>query len=128
MTLPYVDTAGVWDWSLYQGDTRMWTFSIIDGESPVDVSGATITMTVKKKRGATVEAVWTGSTTTGEITVNGLDNNVVNVHIPSTTSDPNTGTSSWPSGSLVYDVEFVESGRIVTYLTGTITVTREVSQ
>lgn len=122
MSLPLVDTAGVWNWYLYQGDTRVCTFSLEDpDENPIDVSGAVITMTIKKVRGANVPNVWVGSTTGGQITVSGTGGNIVTVTITSTSSD------DFANGSLVYDVEFVQNGITQTYVTGTITVTREVT-
>lgn len=124
MALPYVDTAGVWDWSLYQGDTRVWSFSLeLDDvtNTAVNVAAAEITMTVKKQRGATVPTLWTGNTTGGAIAVSGTDNNIVTITIPA------TNTAAFPTGALVYDVEFAEGSQVVTYLTGTIDVTREVT-
>lgn len=119
MPLPYVDTAGVWDLVAYQGDTREWSFTIVDNnDNPIDVSGATITMTIKRQRGANVAVVWEGSTTGGEIVVIGPDNNNVVVSLD----------GDYPAGSLVYDMEFVEGGRTITYLTGQFTVTTEVTQ
>lgn len=124
MALPYVDTAGVWDWSLYQGDTRVWSFSLeLDDvtNTAVNVAAAEITMSIKKQRGSTVTALWTGNTTGGAIAVSGADNNTVTVTIPA------TNTAAFPMGALVYDVEFVDGSQVVTYVTGTIDVTREVT-
>jgi len=119
MPLPYVDTAGVWDLVAYQGDTRVWSFTMVDNNSnPINVSGAVITMTIKRQRGGSVPAIWTGSTTGGEITVTGAGSNTVNVYLD----------GDYPAGSLVYDVEFVESGRTITYLTGQFVVTTEVTE
>jgi hypothetical protein len=78
-------------------------------------------MTVKKQRGATVPEIWKGTTTGGAIVVSGASSNIVTVTIPA------TNTAAFPSGALVYDVEFVEGSQVVTYLTGTITAGREVS-
>ena len=124
MALPYVDTAGVWDWSLDQGDTRVWSFALeLDDvtNTAINVASATITMAIKKQRGATVPTLWTGDTTGGEIVVSGTDNNTVTVTIPA------TNTAQFPMGALVYDVEFTEGAQVVTYLTGVIDVTREVT-
>lgn len=119
MPLPYVDTAGVWDLVAYQGDTRVWSFTMVDNnDNPINVSGATITMTIKRIRGANVATVWEGSTTGGEITVTGAGSNTVNVYLD----------GDYPAGSLVYDIEFVEGGRIITYLTGQFVVTTEVTE
>ena len=118
MSLPYVDTAGVWNLVAYQGDTRVWSFTMVDNsDNPIDVSGAVITMTIKRQRGATVPAIYTASTTDGDITVTGAGNNTVNVSLD----------GNYPAGALVYDVEFVESSRTITYLTGQFTVTTEVT-
>jgi hypothetical protein len=118
MPLPYVDTAGVWDLVAYQGDTRMWIFNIVDNDdNSIDLSGCTIVMTIKRQRGGNVPAIWTGSTTGGEITVTGVNNNTVNVYLD----------GDYPAGALVYDVEFAEGGRIITYLTGQFVVTTEVT-
>jgi hypothetical protein len=124
MALPYVDTAGVWDWSIYQGDTRVWSFSLELEDvtnTAINVASATITMAIKKQRGATVPTIWTGNTVGGEVTVTGAGNNTVTVTIPA------TNTAQFPMGALVYDVEFTEGSQVVTYLTGTIDVTREVT-
>lgn len=122
MALPYVDTAGVWDWSLYQGDTRVWSFGLSNNTNVgINVASAVITMTVKRQRGATVPEIWKGTTTDGAIVVSGASSNIVTVTIPA------TNTAAFPSGALVYDVEFVEGSQVVTYLTGTITAGREVS-
>lgn len=122
MSLPFVDTAGVWDWSLYQGDTRVWSFGLSNStNTAINVAGAVITFTVKRQRGATVPAVYTGTTTDGAIVVSGASSNIVTVTIPS------INTAAFPSGALVYDVEFVKGSQVVTYLTGTITAGREVS-
>jgi hypothetical protein len=119
MPLPYVDTAGVWDLVAYQGDTRTWSFAIIDNDNnPVDLSSATITMTIKRSRGKNVPTIWSGSTTDSRITVSGDDDNVVNVFLD----------GDYPAGSLVYDVEFEENNRIITYLTGQFVVTMEVTE
>lgn len=118
MPLPYVDTAGVWDLVAYQGDTRTWSFSMNDQDlNPIDLSNATITMTIKRQRGAGVPAVWQGSTTTGEITVAGVDDNVVTIYFD----------GDYPAGALVYDVEFVKNGKRITYLTGQFVVKTEVT-
>jgi hypothetical protein len=118
MSLPNVDTAGVWDLVAYQGDTRVWTFTMVDNAgSPVSLSGTTITMTIKRQRGANVPTVWEGSTTGGEITISGAGDNIVNVYLD----------GDYPAGSLVYDVEFVKSSQTITYLTGQFIVTTEVT-
>jgi hypothetical protein len=123
MPLIYVDTAGVWDWTMYQGDTRFWTFSLEDPDgNPIDLTGVAVTMSVKRQRGANVPLIWSGSTGDGAISVGGTNNNVVSVVIPSADSE------GFPAGSLVYDVEFTESGINITYLTGTITVATEVTK
>jgi len=118
MPLPYVDTAGVWDLVAYQGDTRVWSFIMLDNDdNPIDLTGCTIVMTIKRQRGGNVAALWTGSTTGGEITVSGINSNTVNVYLD----------GDYPAGALVYDVEFVQNGRTITYLTGQFTVTTEVT-
>ena len=96
----------------------MWIFNIVDNDdNPIDLSGCTIVMTIKRQRGGNVPAIWTGSTTGGEITVTGVNNNTVNVYLD----------GDYPAGALVYDVEFAEGGRIITYLTGQFVVTTEVT-
>ena len=118
MPLPYVDTAGVWDLVAYQGDTRVWSFIMLDNDdNPIDLTGTTITMTIKRQRGGNVATIWEGSTTDGEIIINGANNNKVNVYLD----------GDYPAGALVYDVEFVNNGRTITYLTGQFTVTTEVT-
>jgi hypothetical protein len=122
MALPFVDNAGVWNWTMYQGDTRSWNFALEDPDgNPIDVSNAVITMTIKRQRGGNVPLIWSGSTTSGDITVGGNDNNVVSIIIPASESE------DFPGGSLVYDVEFTEGAVNITYLTGTITVSVEVT-
>jgi hypothetical protein len=118
MSLPNVDTAGVWDLVAYQGDTRIWSFSIYDNEeNPINLNGTTITMTIKRQRGANVPTIWEGSTTNGEITITGANLNIVTVYFD----------GDYPAGALVYDVQFENNGEIITYLTGQFVVKTEVT-
>jgi hypothetical protein len=125
MALPNTDTAGTWNKSAYQGDTFVWEFDVEEGaegfETPVDLSSAVVTMTIKKVRGATVADLWTGSTTDGAIVIGGVGNNAVNITIPA------TDMADIPAGSWQYDIQFVEGGVVHTYLTGAFTVTAEVT-
>jgi len=125
MALPNTDTAGIWNKNAYQGDTFVWTFAVEEGaegfETPVNLTGVVVTMTVKRARGKSVANLWTGSTTNGAIIVNGSGNNVVNITIPA------TDMGAIPAGSWQYDVQFVEGTVIQTYLTGSFTVTAEVT-
>jgi len=116
MSLPYVDDAGVWDLTAYQGDTRVWAFTVQQNSTAVNLTGVTITMTIKRTRGANVPVIWQGSTGTGEVTIGGVGNNVVSVALD----------GDYPAGSLVYDVEFVLGAQRITYLTGQFIVTTEV--
>lgn len=126
MALPNTDTAGVWNKVVYQGDTFNWNFAVYelvnDVEVAVDLSGVTVTMSVKRARGASVADLWTGSTTDGAIVVGGTGNNVVEITIPA------TDMGDIPAGSWVYDVQFVDGAQVETYLTGAFTVTAEVTQ
>jgi len=125
MALPNADTAGIWNKSAYQGDTFVWTFSVnVAGTppTPVNLSNAVITMSIKKVRGATVAELWTGSTTDGAIVVSGANNNSVTITIPA------TDMGDIPAGSWQHDIQFVEAGIVKTYLTGAFTVTSEVTQ
>lgn len=121
MALPNAGTAAVWNRNAYQGDTHIWDFRLTVAGVAVDLSGATITMSIKKVRGASVADLWTGSTTDGAITVGGVGNNSVSVTIPA------TDMADIPAGSWQYDVQFAESGVVHTYLTGAFTVTSEVT-
>lgn len=122
MSLPYVDTAGVWNWELYQGDSREWSFALSSNSNAgINVAGADITFTVKRQRGATVPAVYMATTANGFIVVSGAASNIITIDIPA------TNTATFPSGALVYDVQFVLGSQVVTYLTGIITATREVT-
>lgn len=122
MSIPYIDTAAIWDWSMYQGDTRVFSFSVEDNDDdPIDLTGVVITMTIKKQRGASVPSIYTATTTSGAIVVSGAGVNTVTITIPA------TNTAMFPSGALVYDIEFVLGSQVVTYITGTITVQTEVS-
>lgn len=118
MSLPNVDTAGVWDLVAYQGDTRTWSFSIFDNEeNPINLNGSIITMTIKRQRGAGVPVVWEGSTTDGRVNISGDDKNIVNVYLD----------GDYPAGALVYDMQFQKNSEIVTYLTGQFVVKTEVT-
>jgi hypothetical protein len=125
MALPNTDTAGIWNKYAYQGDTFVWTFSVnVAGTppTPVNLSNAVITMSVKKVRGATVAVLWTGSTTDGAIVVSGAGSNFVTITIPS------ADMADIPAGSWQHDIQFAEAGVVKTYLTGAFTVTSEVTQ
>ena len=115
-----------WAKQSYQGDTFEWTFAVKQGdvgsETPVNLIGVTITMTIKKVRGAGVAVLWTGSTTDGAITIGGAGNNVITIIIPA------VDTAGIPFGSWIYDIQFVEGATVRTYLTGSFTVTAEVTQ
>lgn len=118
MSLPNVDTAGVWDLVAYQGDTRTWSFRLVDNdENPIDLSQTTITMTIKRQRGANVPVIWEGSTTDGKVNISGADDNIVNVYLD----------GDYPAGALVYDIQFENNSTIVTYLTGQFVVKTEVT-
>jgi len=121
MALPNAATAGIWNRSAYQGDTYIWNFTVTENNVAVDLSNTTVTMTVKKVRGATVADLWTGSTTDGAIVIGGVGNNAVNITIPA------TDMADIPAGSWQYDVQFAEVGVVHTYLTGAFTVTAEVT-
>jgi hypothetical protein len=126
MALPDTDSPGIWDKIVYQGDTFTWSFSLESGEEgsevPVNLTGVTIIMTIKKARGSTVPTLWTGSTTGGQITIGSIDNNVVNITIPA------TQMALLPATTLVYDIQFSQSGQVETYLTGNFTVTADVTE
>jgi hypothetical protein len=121
MALPNTATAGIWNRSAYQGDTFIWNFSVTVSNVAVDLSNTTVTMSVKKVRGANVADLWTGSTTDGAIIIGGTGNNGVNITIPA------SDMADIPAGSWQYDVQFVEAGVVHTYLTGAFTVTSEVT-
>jgi hypothetical protein len=61
----------------YNGDSRTKSYTVTDGDgAAVDLSGDTLTLTIKKKKsGTAVATLSTGS----EITISGASNNVVNI-------------------------------------------------
>jgi hypothetical protein len=62
----------------YNGDSRTKSYTVTDGDgAAVDLSGDTLTLTIKKKKGDS-SAVATLSTAS-EITISGASNNVVNI-------------------------------------------------
>ena len=62
----------------YNGDSRTKSYTVTDADgAAVDLSGDTLTLTVKKKKGDS-SAVATLSTAS-EITISGDDSNVVNI-------------------------------------------------
>lgn len=62
----------------YANDARTKSYTITDGDgAAVDLSGDTLSLTIKKKKGGT--AVDTLTTTAGDITISGASNNVVNI-------------------------------------------------
>jgi hypothetical protein len=61
----------------YNGDSRTKSYTVTDGDgAAVDLSGDTLTLTIRKKKGG---AVVTTLTTASEITISGASNNVVNI-------------------------------------------------
>ena len=62
----------------YNGDSRTKSYTVTDGDgAAVDLSGDTLTLTIKKKKDDS-SAVATLSTAS-EITISGASNNVVNI-------------------------------------------------
>jgi predicted NUDIX family NTP pyrophosphohydrolase len=61
----------------YANDTRTKSYTVTDGDgAAVDLSGDTITLTIRKKKGGTVVATLS---TASEITISGASSNVVNI-------------------------------------------------
>ena len=61
----------------YANDARTKSYTVTDGDgAAVDLSGDTITLTIRKKKGGTVVATLS---TASEITISGASNNVVNI-------------------------------------------------
>lgn len=108
------------DFRIYKGDTAptTLTFTNVNGD-PIDLSGASILMQIKEKTGDLTSLV--ELSTNDLISIGGTDNNVVTI-----LSWVDVPYSRVP---LVYDMQFtLSNGRVVTYLTGKITVVIDVSR
>jgi len=65
------------DINYYNGDTRAKVYTITDGDgAAVSLSGDTLTLTIRKKKGGTVVATLT---TASEIAISGASNNIVTI-------------------------------------------------
>lgn len=92
--------------------------------TPVDMTGYTARMQIKDKVGGTVLASTEAADTPKDILTVSIDN--PNKTITLLVSATDTAAVTWKKG--VYDLELVSSGGVVTaLLTGTISVTKEVT-
>jgi hypothetical protein len=119
MALPSVHQPKYYDLNAYQGATFIWSFSVEYQGSGVNLSNTTVSMTIKRQRGANVPVIWQGSTATTGVAV-GIATNVVTVNIPAADME------DFPAGSLVYEMDFTEGIVNYCYLTGQFVVGTEV--
>jgi hypothetical protein len=92
----------------YRGDTWAQTFRLKQGDTPVDLSGATIDCWATSTNGSLVLTATITNPAAGEIQltppVNGL-----------------------PAGAYTYDVEIRQNGIVTTWVRGSLTVTADIT-
>ena len=97
----------------YNGDSRTKSYTVTDGDgAAVDLSGDTITLTIKKTKDS---AAFATLSTASEITISGASNNVVNIAFNLATFDER---------SYVYDLYDNTDDQTIMY--GLFIVTKEV--
>jgi hypothetical protein len=119
-------TAAGNDFLIYEGDTTPadCTFTDLDTDDPIDFSGASIVMEIRKTLDSTL--VDTFSTTSTDIVISGTGHNVLTI----TGFDrlPYLATPTGKDGPYKYDVEVTKSGEVTTYMAGFILVTDDVTE
>ena len=96
----------------YSNDSRAKAYTVTDGDgSAVDLSGDTITLTIRKKKGGAVIATLT---TASEIAISGANNNIVTI----------TFNHDFEERSYVYDLYDNTDDQTIMY--GLLIVTDEV--
>jgi hypothetical protein len=118
MSLPAANTPAQLDKKAYQGSDFNWGFTVTTNNTNVDLTNTFVEMTVKRQRGKNVPVLWKGNTTNGYVSVTSVNRVDINI--------PKAEMADLPAGSLVYEVDFSETGATYTYLTGQFIVGMEV--
>lgn len=108
--------------TIYQGETfsKVFTWKTGDPKNPVDLTGYTARMQIRKKYGSTV-VLLSLTTENGGVTLGGVAGTII-LNI----SAADTSSIDWTAG--VYDLELISAGGIVKrLLQGTIKISPEVT-
>jgi len=94
----------------YAGDTWTQQFRLKLGDTPVDLTGATVRSWAQQLQGAVVELAVTVPTPTDGLFYLGI------------------GPDGLPHGSYTYDVEVTQAGIVTTWIRGSLVVTADITQ
>lgn len=115
------------DIDCYRGDTKKWNLTVTEDDVPVDLTGATLTMSARRSLAATTYVFQRTSSPAAGITIN--PDQVTNKG-KAVIKLASSSTSSLPSDETVleYDVQVVTAaGDLWTVVSGKLTVSSDVT-